>query len=177
VTIVFFICFYEFFLANEYDKKDLNSSLRNHHKTNLEHFDLLNNTLSALKKELQLIYKHREDNVAPEKENNFMPTNLTIISKTYSTKVLNKKMNINDKYLSPVKSISRKQKRGLLYTMDSISSYETASKNGGAAGELLIRHSLENMFKELNVLLDVKTSDEGALLHFIILDPWTYIYV
>ena len=55
------------------------------------------------------------------------------------------------------------KKTALLFTMDSISSYESASKKGGAAGELLIRHSLEKIFKELNVQLDVKTSDIGAV--------------
>ena len=55
------------------------------------------------------------------------------------------------------------KKTALLFTMDSISSYESASKKGGAAGELLIRHSLEKIFKELNVQLDVKTNDIGAV--------------
>ena len=48
-----------------------------------------------------------------------------------------------------------------MYTMDSIHSYEAASKQGGAAGEILVRKSLEKIFKELNVELDVKKSDAG----------------
>jgi hypothetical protein len=159
------ICFYELFLANDNNNDDVRFLPRNDHKTNLEHFNLLNDTLSALKKELQVIYKHKEDNSATNVGNNSMPMNSTISITTNLTKVLNKKLKTNDKILSLDKKKSRKQKRGLLYTMDSISSYETASKNGGAAGELLIRHSLENIFKELNVLFDVKTSDEGAFLY------------
>jgi hypothetical protein len=153
------------FLANDYNDNDLRFPLRNHHKTNLEHFDLLNDTLSALNKELQLIYKHKEDNTAPNLGNDSIPMNSTIFITANLTKALNKKLKTNDQFLSLDKKKSKKQKKGLLYTMDSISSYETASKNGGAAGELLIRHSLENIFKELNVLLDVKASDEGAFLY------------
>jgi hypothetical protein len=48
--------------------------------------------------------------------------------------------------------------------MDSISGYESASKQGGAAGEVIIRKSLEKIFKELNVVLDVKTTDKGTIL-------------
>jgi hypothetical protein len=64
--------------------------------------------------------------------------------------------------------------------MDSISSYEANSKQGGASGELLIRHCLEQAFKELHVALDVKTSDiafesaDAKTYDIIILDPWTW---
>ena len=60
--------------------------------------------------------------------------------------------------------------------MDSISSYEA----GGAAGELLIRFSLENAFRKFGISLDVMNSDsqfESADMKsydFIILDPWTW---
>eukprot|EP00603_Paraphysomonas_imperforata_P006189 CAMPEP_0114419918 /NCGR_PEP_ID=MMETSP0103-20121206/4282_1 /TAXON_ID=37642 ORGANISM="Paraphysomonas imperforata, Strain PA2" /NCGR_SAMPLE_ID=MMETSP0103 /ASSEMBLY_ACC=CAM_ASM_000201 /LENGTH=194 /DNA_ID=CAMNT_0001588367 /DNA_START=117 /DNA_END=698 /DNA_ORIENTATION=+ len=71
-------------------------------------------------------------------------------------------------------------KRALLFTMDSISSYEANSKKGGAAGELLIRHSLEHAFQVLGVSLDVMRSDaeflkaKGDQYDIIIVDPWTW---
>ena len=58
--------------------------------------------------------------------------------------------------------------------------YTHHRESGGASGELLIRHCLENAFKELNVHLDVKTSDaafESAKAQeydIIIMDPWTW---
>lgn len=71
-------------------------------------------------------------------------------------------------------------KRAVLFTMDSITSYEDNSKKGGAAGEILIRHSLETAFKYFNISLDVMTSDsqfdqcKGSNYDYIILDPWTW---
>lgn len=71
-------------------------------------------------------------------------------------------------------------KKALLYTMDSIASYEVNSKQGGASGELLIRHCLERAFEELHVALDVKTSDiafestDAKTYDIIIMDPWTW---
>lgn len=64
--------------------------------------------------------------------------------------------------------------------MDSISSYEENSKKGGAAGEILIRNSLEHAFEQLDVDLDVMKSDseflaaDGAQYDIIIVDPWTW---
>jgi hypothetical protein len=72
------------------------------------------------------------------------------------------------------------KKRALLFTMDSISSYEQNSKQGGAAGELIIRHALEDAFKELGVQLVVCRSDNdfdrsnAKSYDIIILDPWTW---
>lgn len=69
-------------------------------------------------------------------------------------------------------------RHALLFTMDSIESYEENSKRGGASGEIIIRNSLEAVFRELNVVLDIKRSDrdfENANANdydFIILDPW-----
>ena len=64
--------------------------------------------------------------------------------------------------------------------MDSITSYEENSHKGGAAGEILIRHSLEHAFKKLGVELRVVKSDRefetisGADYDIIIVDPWTW---
>lgn len=73
-----------------------------------------------------------------------------------------------------------KRKKVLLFTMDSISSYEENSLKGGAAGELLIRHSLEDAFRFHKVELDVMKSDtefhsaNANNYDIIILDPWTW---
>ena len=73
-----------------------------------------------------------------------------------------------------------KPKKALLFTMDSISSYEENSLKGGAAGELLIRHSLEEAFQFYNIKLDVLKSDKefqsvnANNYDIIILDPWTW---
>lgn len=170
LTVMVIIFYQLFHFANDKNNDDF-KSLINHHRTNLEHFDLLNDTLSALKAELQLIYKYKKEKRIPLALNDLLSTNLTAFAPVLdSTTIMNEDMKINDKILLHnneihEKGIERLQKKGLLFTMDSISSYETASKNGGAAGELLIRHSLENVFKELNVILDVKTSDEGTFMY------------
>ncbi len=76
--------------------------------------------------------------------------------------------------------ITHTAKHAVLFTMDSITSYEENSHKGGAAGEILIRHSLEHAFKKLGVELRVVKSDRefetisGADYDIIIVDPWTW---
>jgi hypothetical protein len=70
--------------------------------------------------------------------------------------------------------------RALLFTMDSMDSYEQAASRGGAAGEILVRRSLEEAFRHFHVQLDVARSDgdfESRRLSdydIIVLDPWTW---
>lgn len=87
----------------------------------------------------------------------------------------------NRSQLSKVLSSVPKRKKVLIFTMDSIESYESNSLIGGAAGEILIRKSLENAFiKYLDVDVHVCTSDQEfeqsnvTLYDFVILDPWTW---
>jgi hypothetical protein len=76
----------------------------------------------------------------------------------------------------------KKKKRAVLFTMDSISAYEIQSLQGGAAGEILIRRSLEQAFQELNANVELKVikSDlefdkvDGKAYDIIIVDPWTW---
>lgn len=74
----------------------------------------------------------------------------------------------------------KKNKKAVLFTMDSITSYEENSRNGGAAGEILIRKSLEGAFQHFGVDLRVIRSDKefesvkGADYDIIIVDPWTW---
>lgn len=72
------------------------------------------------------------------------------------------------------------QRTAILFTMDSISSYEENSLRGGASGEIIIRKSLEKAFELLGHKLIVMSSDlefESTNMNdynFIILDPWTW---
>lgn len=72
------------------------------------------------------------------------------------------------------------KRRAILFTMDSISSYEAASNLGGAAGEIIIRRSLEEAFKHFHIDLDIIRSDADfdhaspQSYDIIILDPWTW---
>ena len=74
----------------------------------------------------------------------------------------------------------KKMKRAVLFTMDSISSYEANSKKGGASGEILIRKSLQKALGLLGVNLRTVTSDaefetiRGGDYDIIIVDPWTW---
>ena len=109
------------------------------HESHSKHFSVLNETLSSLKKNLLVIQRNQALDHGNSK---YEGTN-----QTHSG---------NDSvYQMP-------HKRAILYTMDSIHSYESDSKQGGAAGEILVRKSLEKIFKELNVDLDVKKSDSGT---------------
>ena len=75
---------------------------------------------------------------------------------------------------------SKGGKRAVLFTMDSITSYEENSLKGGAAGEILIRQSLEYAFQRLGVPLRIIKSDRefetisGSDYDIIIVDPWTW---
>jgi Glycosyltransferase family 18 len=74
--------------------------------------------------------------------------------------------------------------KALIFTMDSISDYVSNAKNGGPAGEILIRESLEEGLRALDFPFDVATSDAeldkfvnerlDSYTHFFF-DPWTYV--
>lgn len=93
--------------------------------------------------------------------------------------------------IAPTKSISvvipsketpsaGKGKKAVLFTMDSIQSYVDNSRKGGAAGEILIRTSLEQAFNLLGVQLTTIHSDnefekvKGQEYDYILVDPWTW---
>eukprot|EP01038_Epipyxis_sp_PR26KG_P004775 gene4775-6697_t len=77
-------------------------------------------------------------------------------------------------------SSSHLSRKIVIFTMDSIGSYESESKSGGAAGELIIRHSLEYAFHYFNATYKILRSDsefDHCNLNeydIIILDPWTW---
>ena len=79
--------------------------------------------------------------------------------------------------------VPQRRRRVLIYTMDSISSYEENSRRGGAAGEILIRLCLEKTLKNFGVDSHIVTSDYDfdslsprsvATYDYILLDPWTW---
>ena len=80
----------------------------------------------------------------------------------------------------PVATVKLSGKRALLFTMDSMASYESNSLQGGAAGEILIRKCLADAFAHLGVSLAVIGSDQdfdrinADNFDIIILDPWTW---
>lgn len=120
------------------------------------HFFLLNETLSSLKIQLQQLHDNQE--IASEANNQRHDS--------MHAEIFEPDTPIPVKAISPPVQLGSykvlTRKTALLYTMDSIKSYESASEQGGAAGEILIRTSLEKIFRELNVLLDVKVSDQGS---------------
>jgi len=85
-----------------------------------------------------------------------------------------------ENHLPDGKPISVRRRRALLFTMDSMKAYEQAANKGGAAGEILVRRSLEDAFRHFHVQLDVARSDgefESKRMDdydIIVLDPWTW---
>ena len=76
-----------------------------------------------------------------------------------------------------------KNRRALIYTMDSMSAYEEQSRSGGAAGEILIRRCLEGVLQELGVSsrvvrndaeFDAMSNADVGAFDFLVLDPWTW---
>ena len=162
LTIVSLV-YYEVF---HYGSSDVNDKL----KANRKQFTLLNETLSILRNELQSLHHeqgHSTENLPTLKADSPAHRNkaLTPLNESLGSIIQSDREKFQKHGISAVTGIQQhqKKKRALLYTMDSISSYETASKQGGAAGEILIRHSLENVFSELNVHLDVMTTDIGTI--------------
>jgi hypothetical protein len=150
--------FYEFYsMSPDSDREKISRGDPTIPASDSGHFFLLNETLSTLKTELLKVQNNqkiasaannpRQDSLHPAVESNELDTTIPI------------------KAVSPVLLSSSKvfaRKTALLYTMDSIKSYQSASERGGAAGEILIRSSLEKIFPELSVILDVKGSDQGT---------------
>lgn len=72
------------------------------------------------------------------------------------------------------------KKRAVIFTMDCLASYEQGSRQGGAAGELIIRYALAEAFASFGVSLRIIRSD-GEFdnlkmddYDIILLDTWTW---
>ena len=168
----------------------------------------LNETLTTLKHELKMlaavqkeIHQERTRHIEGEKEIADLGRQENLAEKLASTKQLAplqrrsssvdaKRDRVKPLHTSPPKqvlpvtdstssSVSR-TRRAVLFTMDSITSYEENSRKGGAAGEILVRRSLEHALGRLGVSLRVVKSDEefatvsGSDYDIIIVDPWTW---
>jgi len=146
-------------------------------QSSLAQLHLLNATLSTLNTELRAILASQQDSFSKSQQ------------KATATSLAAKVPALSSSTTTPVAvaetmmmttSSGKKRKTAILFTMDSISSYEENSRRGGASGEILIRHSLESAFRELHVDLRVARSDaefeklNARLFDFIILDPWTW---
>jgi len=157
-----------FILQVYFHALNLPTSERNYHMIKLES---LNSTLKKLNSELRALLNEEmlinsETNKSNKEANGLRNNNVpTSASKGIS-------MAQNSKEV--------KFKKALIFTMDSITSYEENSLKGGAAGELLIRHSLEDALQFHKVELDVMKSDKEFQMadansyDIIILDPWTW---
>lgn len=153
---IFFIASFDFVLYNQRSQVDINA--------NVQVMDNLNKSWSGVNDEL---LKHRNSmqelfyDMASHKTHSLIATN--------EIKTLIKPL---------VASISIK--RAVLFTMDSIESYETSSLHGGAAGEIIMRKCLEVAFKSLNISLDILKSDAEFSrtnmdgYDIVIVDPWTW---
>ena len=75
---------------------------------------------------------------------------------------------------------NRKPRRALIFTMDSITTYENESRRGGAAGEIRVRESLQHALQQFGVNVRTVRSDEefdtcqAADYDYLIVDPWTW---
>ena len=74
-----------------------------------------------------------------------------------------------------------RQRRALIFTMDSLTAVEQESLRGGASGEITIRRSLEETLTRINVRVDTMHSDAEfnaktslSDYDYVILDPWTW---
>lgn len=167
VLVILTSIFYEFYnLRADSDRVKLGRADPTNHGTDSRHFFLLNETLSSLKSELLKVHAHQNQVVAANNlshDSSFSEFEEKMLNITFAVKTV-----VPGLLLEEVRSFT--SKRALLYTMDSIKAYESASEQGGAAGEILVRSSLEKMFGELNVLLEVKGSDLGAARCFIVIN-------
>jgi hypothetical protein len=130
-------------------------SQHSYYLANEKKFLILNETLSSLKAELQFIRSIKE----PISEVDSQPSYPSNITHGEVAPALSSIDLVRQKDEAPLP-----QRMALLFTMDSIRSYESQSKQGGAAGEILVRRSLEKVFGELNIRVDVKGSDEGSAI-------------
>ena len=152
-TMVSFI-YHEGVLSTTGSGSDGTDSLQHsYHLANTKKFFILNETLSSLKAELQYIRSSKEP-ISTIRRQPSNPSNIThgdVIVIPSLKKAEERRVDA-----------SLPKKAALFFTMDSIGSYESSSRQGGAAGEILVRRSLEKMFLELDIRVDVKASDQGS---------------
>lgn len=132
-------------------------SQHSYYLANEKKFLILNETLSSLKAELQFIRSIKEPISAVDSPPSY-PSNITHGDDAVALSSIDL---VQEKDEAPLP-----QRMALFFTMDSIRSYESQSRQGGAAGEILVRRSLEKVFGELKIGVDVKGSDEGSVISF-----------
>jgi hypothetical protein len=132
--------------------------------------DHINQTLIQLRSDLQHVKSLRNVKAGLESVLMNEPTQI-------SSSVAESTSKTPDNEVRRVPSLNKK---AVIFTMDCITSYEENSRNGGAAGELIIRHALEDAFKHFNIPLHIVRSDnefskcEMREYDIILLDSWTW---
>lgn len=170
--------------AGDVPRNGIDKSLQKHS------IELLNQTISILRREIQ-----RNDNIISAEDMSKSQVGLEMYDNhdpsvsvhadttTHPMAIVNSSSGVGEfKQNTGISDLSRKppQRKFIIFTMDSISSYEKNSKSGGAAGELTVRHALEYALDTLGAQVrTVRSDQEFASCNMkdydtIILDPWTW---
>jgi len=171
IALSAFVCLHLLFINLQGSNESPSSSLRSSKffqtylsvssSSPLEQLDLLNITLQTVKNELLIL---KESGL--QKDLQLLPSQ-NILSAV------------------PIEALPEVKKKAIkrsavIFTMDCMRSYEENSKGGGAAGELIVRHSLEEGFKRFDIPLRIIRSDEEFIncnmdgYDIILLDTWTW---
>lgn len=150
--------------------------------------ELLNTTLLAFHQELKQIHQFQlNPNLRTPIDISKIDVSdkISQVNTIKSLEITNKGLGSNNKIKDipkepPAFTKFLKKKRAVIFTMDSISTYEENSLKGGASGEITIRKSLEFAFQHFSVDVSVIKSDAEfnklnlSPFDIIILDPWTW---
>lgn len=144
-----------------------------------EDLEILNITLHTLRNELMII-----KSLSLRDQSHQAKTNTKVIEQSNSNLRHNEPKQSFAPSAKTVESTVADQvvnkKSAVIFTMDCMRSYEENSRGGGAAGELIIRHSLEVAFEHFHIPLRIIRSDEEFNTcemsghDIIILDTWTW---
>ena len=134
----------------------------------IEQLEQINKSLFLLNQELKTINQtfhhlvHSKKGLHSSNLRSISINNAKITSKPEGITAVSAVTNQPEIILVPSASnpASNIPKSALIFTMDSISSYEENSLHGGASGEITIRHSLEDAFKYYKIKCDVMKSDQ-----------------
>lgn len=139
----------------------------------------LNSTLIELNSELkQYIETHKAEKAAAAIE--ISEPTIAMHASIATASVTKKSVEIEDKVNEMRNKTTKKTKKAVLFTMDSIAEYERNSLKGGAAGEIIVRKALQYALHHYNISLDIITSDEQfsrkqmSAYDIVLLDPWTW---
>lgn len=164
----------------DYNLNDLNLTL-NSLKVDLtrlkQHLIAHNSTAFIVKESPDIVSSEKPTHIFVNEKNNYVNASLQSKTSLIPTNKIDEKINSNIKKDIRVET---KKKRVLIFTMDSITSYESESKMGGPAGEIIIRNCLQDALRFFGYQIDIKRSDgefeksNAKIYDIIILDSWTW---